>query len=327
MLKIFLMKTEKWKEMDVAIQNVTSILSRFNVQFTVKDIELNLKDKALYVTKGSNSVNGNHTVTSIHGGIIKVMGELYGGKEYDAYALMVDKNKSLETNWLLGQHEEHFKTMELYCRKTRKKSFDLDYNTENLLHETLHLLAEHHNVKDGLHDYLANKPKNYNAYIDDLFSRIKTIIINDGIDAQLKGRKATNNPQEIIIHHTGGTDSNILADTSHHGFELVKSFHKSKGWDTIGYHYFIEKDGDIWQGRPDNMSGAHCIGKNKTSIGICLAGNFDFSKPTQAQLESLKALVGQIKAKYGISKVEGHRKYATKTCPGKNFTDEMIKAL
>lgn len=171
-MKIFVMKTEKWKEIDEAIKNVSSILSRFNVSFVVKDIELNLKDKNLYVTKNSNSVLGQKIVTSINGGFIRIIGEFHGGKDYDGYALMVDKSKSLETNWLFGQHEGGFRTMELYCKKTKKKRFELDYNTENLLHETLHLLAEHHKVKDGLHDYLTLKPKNYTAYIDDLFSRI-----------------------------------------------------------------------------------------------------------------------------------------------------------
>jgi len=326
-MKIFVMKTEKWKEIDEAIKNVTSILSRFNVSFIVKDIELNLKDKLLYVTQNSNSVSGNKIVTSLNGSIIRNLGEIYGGKDYDGYALMVDKNKSLETNWLYGQHEQRFKTMELYCKKSKKKRFELDYNTENLLHETLHLLAEHHKVKDGLHDYIILKPKNYTAYIDDLFSRINTIKIQDGIELGLKNKKPTNIPKEIIIHHTGGTDTNILADTSHHSFELVKKFHKSKGWQTIGYHYFIEKDGKVWQGRPDDMEGAHCIGKNKTSIGICLAGNFDLTKPTEHQMVSLKAITGHLKAKYGVSQIEGHRKYAKKTCPGKNFTDSMIKAL
>ena len=52
-----------------------------------------------------------------------------------------------------------------------------------------------------------------------------------------------NIPEYIIVHHTGGTDDNPLADTSHHTFEIVDAYHKSLGWDGIGYNWFIEKDG------------------------------------------------------------------------------------
>lgn len=153
-------------------------------------------------------------------------------------------------------------------------------------------------------------------------------IIN-GIDKGLEKYilNPTNKPNKIIIHNTGGTDANILADTSHHGFELVKSFHKSKGWDTIGYHFFIEKDGDIYQGRPIEMHGSHCIGENKTSIGICMAGNFDATKPTEAQISSLKWLVADLSTKLSIKEIYGHRQFANKTCPGKNVTDDFIQSL
>ena len=66
----------------------------------------------------------------------------------------------------------------------------------------------------------------------------------------LKVTNMLNTPQYIFVHHTGGTDKDPFADTSHHTFEGVKNYHLSLGWQDIGYHYFIEKDGTVHTGRP-----------------------------------------------------------------------------
>jgi len=130
-----------------------------------------------------------------------------------------------------------------------------------------------------------------------------------------------NKADKIILHHTGGTDSNPLLDTSNHTFATVEKWHvKNKGWLAIGYHFFIEKNGKVYQGRPIKMNGAHTVGQNKTSIGVCLAGNFDSKRPSEAQNASLRALIKKLDLP-----LHYHREYANKTCPGKNILDEMKK--
>ena len=104
----------------------------------------------------------------------------------------------------------------------------------------------------------------------------------------------------IIIHHTGGTDSNPLADTSSHTASMIDFYHKSKGWDGIGYNWFIEKDGRIVKGRDETKVGAHTKGYNDKSIGVCLAGNFDLTTPTKEQTESLKKLLNEKILQYNI---------------------------
>ena len=138
-----------------------------------------------------------------------------------------------------------------------------------------------------------------------------------------------NKPEYLIIHHTGGTDANPLADTSHHTFEVVDEWHKSLGWDGIGYNYFIEKDGKLQSGRPENIKGAHTIGYNDKSIGICLAGNFDFSLPTTEQVNTLKELLKTLQNRYKIpaEKIVPHRKFASKTCYGNKLSDDWARNL
>ena len=138
-----------------------------------------------------------------------------------------------------------------------------------------------------------------------------------------------NTPDKIIVHHTGGTDTNPLADTSHHTFEMVDTLHRSFGWGGCGYHYFIEKDGRIRQGRDDKEEGAHTKGQNKTSIGICLAGNFDATLPTPEQIASLKTLLKQKVNNHLINpeNIFPHRHFATKTCYGNKLSDSWARDL
>lgn len=145
----------------------------------------------------------------------------------------------------------------------------------------------------------------------------------------------SNKPTFLIVHHTGGTDANPLADTSHHTFDMVNDYHRqlwgfksSLGY-YIGYHFFIDKKGVITQGRADMDEGAHTIGYNKQSIGICLAGNFDATLPTKAQIDALRGLLIQLMNKHGIAaaNIVPHRKFAKKTCYGTKLTDSWARDL
>ena len=88
----------------------------------------------------------------------------------------------------------------------------------------------------------------------------------------------------------------------------------------IGYHYVIDLDGTIEEGRPLTMNGAHCekpgfSGKpyNQHSIGICYIGGVakDGKTPkdtrTDAQKLAMHALVANLVMQYQIVEILGHR--------------------
>lgn len=138
-----------------------------------------------------------------------------------------------------------------------------------------------------------------------------------------------NKPEYIIIHHTGGTDANPLADTSHHTAAMIKQWHLAKGWQDIGYHWVIEKNGKVVKGRGESTDGAHTVGWNSKSIGICLSGNFDATYPTKEQETSLRTLLLDVMKRYVIpkEKIYPHRKFANKTCYGKHLKDDWAQNL
>lgn len=146
---------------------------------------------------------------------------------------------------------------------------------------------------------------------------------------KLLANPKTNLPEWIIVHHSGGTDANPLADTSHHTAQIMEEYHLSKGWDGLGYQYVIHKDGAVWKGRPEHVQGAHTVGYNQKSIGICLAGNFDATMPTKEQENALRTLLVAISSKYSIKpeNIVPHRKFAVKTCYGKNLGDDWARNL
>lgn len=120
----------------------------------------------------------------------------------------------------------------------------------------------------------------------------------------------------IIIHHSE-TDVH-----GHDDIEVIRVWHKAKGWSDVGYHYFIRKDGLAQKGRDLDVVGAHCKGKNSSSLGICLSGDTRF---TEKQFLSLAFRIKLMEKILGRSlKVEAHSKYnENKECP--KFDVEAFK--
>lgn len=125
-----------------------------------------------------------------------------------------------------------------------------------------------------------------------------------------------NNPKYLVLHHTASYSISP---------ESINEMHKEKGWAGIGYHFYIRKDGTIYRGRPEEAIGAHAIGRNRDSLGICLEGNFENEYLTGPQLESLEKLSLELILKYNISEIIGHRDVYSTLCPGENFPIENIK--
>ena len=112
-----------------------------------------------------------------------------------------------------------------------------------------------------------------------------------------------------LVVHCSDTDNDLNIDVLE-----IHNMHLSFGWDGIGYHKVICRDGEIQNGRPEFWKGAHVFGKNHESLGVCLIGRDKFN--TQ-QYNSLKNLLLEWKKKYPKAEIFGHRDLikTKKTCP------------
>ena len=134
---------------------------------------------------------------------------------------------------------------------------------------------------------------------------------------------------EIIIHCTATRPGWWKDKTSAEKTAELKRWHvEDRGWRNIGYHYTIDRDGTITEGRPMEQNGAHTKGRNKNTCGIALFGGFGstsndrFSENfTPEQMASLQQLVADLMNTYPITKVSGHNQYAPKACPGFNVSN------
>ena len=124
----------------------------------------------------------------------------------------------------------------------------------------------------------------------------------------------------IIVHCSASTSGSE---------EEIKKWHKAKGWKNTGYHFVINNgqikpdlyydfmNGVCEIGRPITEAGAHCLGYNSNSIGICIIGNGEY---TQEQFDTMYMVISELMRKHNIpvENVLGH--YETpqsggKTCP------------
>ena len=137
----------------------------------------------------------------------------------------------------------------------------------------------------------------------------------------------------IIVHHSYDPASGTAAD--------IDVIHKARGFDGLGYHFVINngrggRDGRVevgyrWQ---KQETGAHCRVRpddnnywNEHTIGICLIGNFERSRPSEAQYASLSKLVRFLMDRYNLKHTDllGHRSVKATKCPGQYFSFWELK--
>lgn len=112
------------------------------------------------------------------------------------------------------------------------------------------------------------------------------------------------------------------------GVREIDRWHRAKGWKSCGYHYVVRRDGTVEVGRPVEEVGAHCLNRNRHSIGICYEGGLDAEgRPadtrTEAQKKALRELLRQLHAQFPRAIIAGHNVFnPMKACPCFNAMDE-----
>lgn len=133
-------------------------------------------------------------------------------------------------------------------------------------------------------------------------------------DNALNLKKSKRTITEIIVHCTATEEGkNFTVDE-------VRKWHIKRGFGDIGYNYLIYLDGSIHTGRNVDKSGAHTIGHNANSIGVCYVGGLDKNHKakdtrTDEQKKSLLLLLKELKKLYPHATIHGHREFANKACP------------
>lgn len=127
---------------------------------------------------------------------------------------------------------------------------------------------------------------------------------------------------KIIIH------CSATPEGRHHTVKDIDRWHRDRGFAQVGYHWVVYLDGSIHPGRNENIIGAHTVGHNTDSIGICYIGGVDSNMNakdtrTENQKIALRNLVNELQKKYPNSTVHGHNEFAAKACPSFSVKTEL----
>lgn len=133
--------------------------------------------------------------------------------------------------------------------------------------------------------------------------------------------------RHITVHHDGmdpfyATDERGTKDR----LERIRRAHRDRGWADIGYHFVVDRDGRVWQGRLLNWQGAHVKDHNEGNIGIVALGNFDRQTPSAPQIASLNRHLSLLMKQYRVplANVKTHQEWAATACPGANLQRYMV---
>ncbi len=136
----------------------------------------------------------------------------------------------------------------------------------------------------------------------------------------------------IVVHHSGASQGSAKSMDRYHREERRME-------NGLAYHFVIGngrggmKDGEIaiggrWE---KQIQGGHLASPalNRVSIGICLVGDFEKSKPTSRQIRSLISLCHYLLVDLGMprSALQIHKQINPKPtkCPGKNFPAKLVE--
>lgn len=132
----------------------------------------------------------------------------------------------------------------------------------------------------------------------------------------------THQIQSITLHHEGesfppGKDPIDYLRT------LQKWSRAEKHWIDIPYHYIIDLDGRVYEGRPIRFAGDTNTQYDPTGHAlVCVVGNFEEVEPNEKQLHAVINVFTWLCKKFEITpdKIRGHKDVAQGTvCPGKNL--------
>ncbi|MEU6138630.1 FG-GAP-like repeat-containing protein [Nocardioides sp. NPDC047086] len=145
-----------------------------------------------------------------------------------------------------------------------------------------------------------------------------------------------------FVHHTAGTNDYTEADVPSI-IQGIYAYHvQTNGWRDVGYNFFIDKFGRIWEGRNGGVAmpveGAHTSGYNTDSFAASALGNFETVEPTPELIQAYGALYAWKLSLHGVSAgatnvdidgttfshaIKGHRDAGQTLCPGQHLYDAI----
>jgi len=127
----------------------------------------------------------------------------------------------------------------------------------------------------------------------------------------------------VTLHHTGSPEPLRPGEDPREKLRGLQSWGASdRNWWDVPYHYLIDLDGHVYEGRD-----WHFMGETNTSYNpeghflISVIGNYGRQEPTPAQLNAIADLMAWALARFDlpVDRIGGHYNYASTSCPGEHL--------
>jgi N-acetylmuramoyl-L-alanine amidase len=126
--------------------------------------------------------------------------------------------------------------------------------------------------------------------------------------------------RRITVHHSAvALRDNRLAPARLRSHQAA---HQDRGWADIAYHLLIDRNGNVYAGRP-----RWAVGDTSTNYDprghllVMCEGNFQEQRPSEAQVRALVDILAWAVNRYGVGvrSIRGHLEYADTACPGRSL--------
>jgi len=257
---------------------------------------------------------------SLEGGAIEIEGDFVTGAEFVLFNESGTQKKvqgKIFRNELLGTTIATFRTLE--------NEFIDQFSFKIISTELIEVKSVIGFLPDS--EIRIGAPKSLIPIVGDVPK--PTVVSREEWGAQPSKYTYSNHPyiDKLTLHHAACCSANNLEEGKSQVL-WIQDFHQNgRGWNDIGYHFLVDRAGNIYQGRPETVIGAHVGGANTGNIGVCLLGCYHppetncFEFMSDESKDAIVRLFGWLSDAYeqNPSILLGHRDYfGTTACPGDN---------
>ncbi|MFE1785587.1 N-acetylmuramoyl-L-alanine amidase [Streptomyces sp. NPDC059506] len=174
-----------------------------------------------------------------------------------------------------------------------------------------------------------------------------------GADESIResGYAYTDTVRAAFVHHSG-TGNDYSCDEAPSVVRSIYRYHvQSNGWRDVGYNFFVDKCGTIYEGRAGGVTravqGAHVLGFNTDTMGVAVLGTYSSARPTADALDGVAKLTAWKLGLYGrdaggrttlvsggngkypkgervsVRVISGHRDGFSTDCPGAELYNRL----
>ena len=158
------------------------------------------------------------------------------------------------------------------------------------------------------------------ATIASLPERVASSAVAGGTELRLR---IPHRITHVTLHHTGSPQPLLPHENPVDKLRGLQSWGAAeRNWWDVPYHYLIDLEGRVFQGRDHRY-----MGETNTTYDpaghflISMIGNYDRQEPTPAQLNAIADMMAWAIRSYGLSpdRIGGHYHYARTGCPGQHL--------